>query len=102
FLQRESMLTIRNLKKSYGGTPLFEEASLQINYGERAALVGPNGAGKSTIFRIVLGQEEADQGTVERDEWTMVGFLPQESEDVGDFSVLEIATGRAGTLDELE
>src|SRR5690606_13688426 len=63
---------------------------------------GPNGAGKSTIFRIVLGQEEADQGTVERDEWTMVGFLPQESEDVGDFSVLEIATGRAGTLDELE
>lgn len=96
------MLTIRNLKKSYGGQPLFEEASLQINYDTRAALVGPNGAGKSTIFRIILGEEEADAGTVELDEWSLVGFLPQESEDVGDFSVLEIATGRAGTIEQLE
>ena len=40
------MLTIRNLKKSYGGSSLFEEADLQINYDTRAALVGPNGAGK--------------------------------------------------------
>ncbi|MCB1203158.1 MAG: ABC-F family ATP-binding cassette domain-containing protein [Verrucomicrobiae bacterium] len=96
------MLTIRNLKKSYGGQPLFEEANLQINYDTRAALVGPNGAGKSTIFRIILGEEEADAGTVELDEWSLVGFLPQESEDVGDYSVLEIATGRAGTIEELE
>ncbi len=96
------MLSIRNLKKSYGGNTLFEEANLQINYGERVALVGPNGAGKSTIFRIILGEEEADTGTVERDEWTLVGFLPQESEDVGDHSVLEIATGRAGLIQELE
>ena len=96
------MLTIRNLKKSYGGTTLFEEANLQINYGERVALVGPNGAGKSTIFRIILGEEEADTGSVDRDEWTLIGFLPQESEDVGDYSVLEIATGRAGLLEELE
>src|SRR3712207_5299516 len=37
-----SMLTIRNLKKSHGGRTLFEEAALQVNYGERVALVGPN------------------------------------------------------------
>ncbi|MGB0154624.1 MAG: ABC-F family ATP-binding cassette domain-containing protein [Verrucomicrobiales bacterium] len=96
------MLTIRNLKKSYGGRILFEGADLQINYGERVALVGPNGAGKSTIFRIILGDEEADKGTVERDEWTLTGFLPQESEEVGDYTVLEIATGRAGMLQDLE
>ncbi len=96
------MLTIRNLKKSYGGQSLFEEADLQINYGERIALVGPNGAGKSTIFRIILGEEEADKGSVDRDEWTLVGFLPQESEDVGDYTVIEIATGRAGMIQSLE
>ena len=96
------MLTIRNLKKSYGGQTLFEEADLQVNYGERVALVGPNGAGKSTIFRIILGEEESDKGSVERDEWTLTGFLPQESEDVGDYTVIEIATGRAGMLQELE
>ena len=96
------MLTIRNLKKSYGGETLFEEADLQINYGERVAIVGPNGAGKSTIFRIILKEEEADKGSVERDEWTFVGFLPQESEPAGDETVLEMATGQAGQIEELE
>ncbi len=96
------MLTIRKLKKSYGGTTLFEDADLQINYAEKAALVGPNGTGKSTIFKIILGEEESDKGTVERDEWTLVGFLPQESEEVGDYTVLDISMGRHGQLEELE
>jgi ATP-binding cassette, subfamily F, member 3 len=96
------MLTIRNLKKSHGGRVLFEDANLQVNYGEKVALVGPNGAGKSTLFSIILRTEEPDSGAVERDEWTMVGFLPQESEAVGDYSVLDVATGRAGELQQLE
>ncbi|MGY8641158.1 MAG: ABC-F family ATP-binding cassette domain-containing protein [Verrucomicrobiales bacterium] len=96
------MLSISKLKKSYGGQTLFEDCDLQINYGERVALVGPNGAGKTTIFRIILGEEEADRGEVNRDEYTLIGFLPQESEDVGDHTVIEIATGRAGMLQELE
>ena len=61
------MLTIRNLKKSHGGRLLFEEADMQVNYGERVALVGPNGAGKSTIFSLILGRDEADAGTIQRD-----------------------------------
>ena len=69
-----------------------------MNYGERVALVGPNGAGKSTLFSIILKKEEPDAGTVERDEWTMVGYLPQESEAVGDETVMDVATGRAGEL----
>src|SRR6478672_8545011 len=96
------MLTIRNLKKSLGGRVLFEEAAMQINYGERVALVGPNGAGKSTLFSLILRRDEPDSGTIERDEWTMIGYLPQESEAVGDESVMDIATGRAGELPALE
>ena len=96
------MLTIRNLKKSHGGNTLFENASMQINYGERVALVGPNGAGKTTLFSIILGHDDADAGTVERDPWTMVGFLPQEAEAIGDESVLDIATGRATEVPVLE
>jgi ATPase subunit of ABC transporter with duplicated ATPase domains len=96
------MLTIRDLKKSHGGNVLFENAALQVNYGERVALVGPNGAGKSTIFSIILGRDQPDFGTVERDAWTMVGFLPQEAEAVGDETVLDIATGRAGDLAALD
>ncbi len=96
------MLTIRNLKKSHGGNVLFENASMQVNYGERVALVGPNGAGKSTLFSIILAKDEPDSGTVERDPWTMVGFLPQEAEAVGDETVLDIATGRATEVPLLE
>ncbi|MEY2599309.1 MAG: hypothetical protein RLZZ142_1568 [Verrucomicrobiota bacterium] len=96
------MLTIRDLKKSHGGSTLFENASMQVNYGERVALIGPNGAGKSTIFSIILKKQEPDAGTVDRDEWTMVGFLPQEAEAVGEETVLDIATGRAGEVPALE
>ena len=96
------MLTIRDLKKSVGGRTLFENASMTINYGERVALVGPNGAGKSTLFSIILKKDSPDSGTIARDEWTMIGYLPQESEPVGHETVLDIATGRAGEIAALE
>ncbi len=96
------MLTIRDLRKTVGGRTLFENASMQVNYGERVALVGPNGAGKSTLFSILLSTDTPDAGTVERDQWTMIGYLPQESEAVGDESVMDIATGRAGDVAALE
>ena len=67
-----------------GGRTLFENASFKVNYGDRVALVGPNGAGKSTLFSLILKKNEPDTGTIERDEWTMVGYLPQEAEAQGD------------------
>jgi ATP-binding cassette subfamily F protein 3 len=96
------MLTIRKLKKTIGGRTLFEEADVQINYGERVALVGPNGAGKSTLFSLILKKDEPDSGTIARDEWTMVGHLAQEGEAIGEETVLDVATGRVGELPLLE
>ena len=87
---------------SVAGRTLFENASLQINYGDRVALVGPNGAGKSTLFSLILGRNAPDEGTLDRDAWTMVGHLPQEAEAVGAETVLEVATGRAQVLPALE
>ena len=96
------MLTIRELKMTFGGRVLFEDASFGVNYGDRVALVGPNGAGKTTLFAIILKQLEPDAGAVERDEWTMVGYLPQEAEANGDESILDVATGRVDELPRLE
>lgn len=96
------MLTIRNLAKSFNNRVLFKEASMTVNYGERVALVGPNGAGKSTLFSLILGGDTPDGGTVDRDEWTTLGYLPQEAEALGADSVLDIAVGKAGELEELE
>ena len=96
------MLNLRKTTKSVGGRVLFEDASFTINYSDFIALVGPNGSGKSTLFNIILSRDSADSGEVQRDEWTTLGFLPQEGEAIGDETVLEIATGQAGTLEEIE
>lgn len=97
-----NMLNIRNLKMTLGGRVLFEEASFAVNYGDRVALVGPNGVGKTTLFSIILKQLEPDAGAVERDEWTMVGHLPQEAEAHGNETILDVATGRVDELPRLE
>jgi ATP-binding cassette subfamily F protein 3 len=96
------MLTIRDVTKTFNARTLFSAASMTINYGERVALVGPNGAGKSTLFSLILKTDTPDAGEVIRDEWTTVGFLPQESEPVGDESVMNVATGKAGEIQALE
>ena len=96
------MLTIRDLKMTFGGRVLFEDASFAVNYGDRVALVGPNGAGKTTLFSIILKQLEPDAGAVERDEWTMVGYLPQEAEAQAEETILDVATGRVDELPRLE
>ena len=96
------MLNIRKLTKSFNSRILFQNAEMTVNYAERVALVGPNGAGKSTLFSLILGEDTADSGTVTRDEYTTLGYLPQESEPVGDVTPLMIATGRAGDMEKLE
>ena len=96
------MLTIRNVTKTFNARTLFSGASMTVNYAERVALVGPNGAGKSTLVSLILKQDTPDSGEIVRDEWTTVGFLPQESEPAGDESVMDIATGKAGEIEALE
>ncbi len=58
------LLTLSDVRLSFGGKPLFEGVDLAVSKGERAALVGRNGAGKSTLMKIVSGQIEPDSGTV--------------------------------------
>jgi len=87
------VLTIKKLTKTLGGRTLFRDADMIINWGERVALVGPNGAGKSTLFKMILGEEDIDSGTIDRDEYSITGSLAQEAGDPGDETILEIAIG---------
>lgn len=96
-----TMLTIKKMTKALGGRVLFEDSEMIINWGERVALVGPNGAGKSTLFKIILKEEEADQGTVDLDEYGMVGYLAQEAGDPGEATILEISMGITEELREV-
>jgi ATP-binding cassette subfamily F protein 3 len=90
--RRFSMLTLADVAKSYGTRELFAGVSLFVARTDRFGLVGPNGAGKSTLFNLILGEEQADEGTIEWERGADFGFLPQESAPVGDETILHIAT----------
>ena len=96
------MLTISQVTKAFGGRTLFEDASLQVNRGDRIGLVGPNGAGKSTLFSLILGEASPDEGKVSLEKAATIGFLPQENAPAGDETVLELATAISPELTEAQ
>lgn len=59
------MITLNDLTLRIGSKILFEHASFTLYRGEKAGIVGPNGAGKTSLFRLLLGDLEADQGALE-------------------------------------
>ncbi len=88
------MLTISQVTKAFGGRTLFQDASLQVNRGDRIGLVGPNGAGKSTLFSLILDEASPDEGKISLEKSATVGFLPQENAPASDETVLELACGK--------
>ncbi|WP_028264267.1 ABC-F family ATP-binding cassette domain-containing protein [Atopobium fossor] len=76
------------IAKSFGGRTLYTGATLQLNAGERWALVGPNGAGKTTLLKIIMGQESYDEGSVSFARGTSIGYLEQENKLAGEKSAL--------------
>jgi ATP-binding cassette subfamily F protein 3 len=58
------MLQVQHLRKSFGATTVLDDVSFVLNDGERVGLIGPNGTGKSTLLRCVVGEEQADAGTI--------------------------------------
>lgn len=95
------MIALTNVTKQYGGQILFVDASFQINSGERVGLVGPNGAGKTTIFRLIMGQESPDEGSVERPRKLTLGYFNQDISGMRGRSVLGEAVAGAGEVAQL-
>ncbi len=61
----EPLLSVKEIRKSFGGTQALKGVSVDIGEGEILALVGENGAGKSTLAKIISGVYDADSGTIE-------------------------------------
>ena len=57
---------------------LFQNASLQINKGDKVGLVGKNGAGKSTLLKILSGRIKPSEGNVHLPKGTVMGYLTQD------------------------
>ena len=82
------ILLVDKIEKSFGARTLFTGATLQLNAGERYALVGPNGAGKTTLLKIIMGLDSPDAGTVTYAKDANVGYLEQETKLASDTSIL--------------
>src|SRR5271154_1843751 len=95
------MISLSNINKQYGRQLVFVDASFQLNPGEKVGLVGPNGAGKTTLFRMIVGEEDPDEGEVSVPKKMTIGYFRQDVEEMQGRSVLDEAiagSGRAGDL----
>ncbi len=95
------MINLTNISKRYGRQILFVETSFQLNKGEKVGLVGPNGAGKSTVFRLIVGEEDADEGTISVPKHTTIGYFRQDISEMSGRSVLDETIAGSGNLGEL-
>ena len=77
---------LTRVSKRYADNLIFQDANLEVNPGERVALLGRNGSGKTTLLKILVGLEPADHGSVTRS--GKVAFLEQRG-DLGTGSLLE-------------
>jgi ATP-binding cassette subfamily F protein 3 len=88
------MLSVSQLTKVQSGQLLYSEGAFQIKPGEKVGLVGPNGAGKTTLFRMILGEEKADSGTISTPQtWRLSYFSQNVGEMAGKTALQEVMTG---------
>ena len=71
------MLHFSKISKSLSGRVLFNDASFMINPGEKIGLVGPNGAGKTTIFKMIIGEENPDEGQISTSNNIRISYFSQ-------------------------
>ncbi|MCK9995031.1 MAG: ABC-F family ATP-binding cassette domain-containing protein [Candidatus Krumholzibacteria bacterium] len=95
------MINLTNISKRYGRQILFVETSFQLNPREKVGLVGPNGSGKTTVFRLIMGEEGPDEGTVTVPRRTTIGYFRQDISEMSGRSVLDETIAGSGDLGEL-
>lgn len=74
------MIQLTNISKSYASKKLFSNLDFRLSSGDRVGLVGRNGTGKSTLFKLILGEESADDGDITIPKGYKIGSLKQHLE----------------------
>ena len=80
----------KHLGKSYGDKLLFENLSFNLPRGGIVGLIGPNGAGKTTLFKLIVGKERPDAGSIRAGESVKVGYVDQDRVLDGNKTVWEV------------
>jgi energy-dependent translational throttle protein EttA len=88
----------KDLKKGFGDTLLFEGMSFSLPRGGIVGVIGPNGAGKTTLFRMIVGQETADGGSLTVGETVQLAYVDQGRELNGANTVWQEISGGQETI----
>jgi ATP-binding cassette ChvD family protein len=93
------VIEAENISKSYGDKLLFENLSFSLPPAGIVGVIGPNGAGKTTLFRIILGQEKPDTGSIRIGDTVKTAYVDQSHHDlVKGKTVYEIISGGTDTM----
>ncbi|HYC63026.1 MAG TPA: energy-dependent translational throttle protein EttA [Thermoanaerobaculia bacterium] len=79
--------------KAYGDNLLVEDMSFRLPPGGIVGVIGPNGAGKTTLFRMIIGEEKPDSGTIRLGETVRLGYVDQNRTLDGEKTIFEEITG---------
>ncbi len=99
------MLNLTGITVRLGGRIILDRATAALPTGSRVGLIGRNGAGKSTLMRVIIGELDADDGSVEMPKRSRIGYIAQEAPSgltTPIEAVLAADTERAALLTEAE
>jgi energy-dependent translational throttle protein EttA len=89
-----TVIEAEDLRKGYGNQLLIEDLNFKLPPGGIVGVIGPNGAGKTTLFRMIIGQEQPDAGTLKVGETVKLGYVDQSRDSLNpDKSVWEEISG---------
>ncbi|HEX2353705.1 MAG TPA: ATP-binding cassette domain-containing protein, partial [Xanthobacteraceae bacterium] len=73
----QNVIEFEGLRKGYGNNLLIDDLTFRLPPGGIVGVIGPNGAGKTTLFRMIVGQEKSDKGTIKIGESVHLGYVDQ-------------------------
>lgn len=78
----DNVIDVQGLKKVFGDRLLFDDVSFTVPKGAIVGIIGANGMGKSTLFRLLMGHEQPDGGSVTVGETVQLGYVDQSRDDL--------------------
>jgi ATP-binding cassette subfamily F protein uup len=94
------LIQLKDIRLTFGGTPLLTGVELSVSPSERVCLIGRNGSGKSTLLKIAAGLVEPDSGTRFVQPGSTIRYLPQEPDFAGHTTTLAYVEAGLGPGDD--
>jgi len=89
----DSVIEIEGVSKAYDKRLLIDNLTLSVPKNAIVGIIGPNGVGKSTLFRMIMGEEQADSGTIKKGETVQIAYVDQSHKDlIADKTIYDVVS----------